>query len=35
MELYFKEQLNKAEAQLYSKCLEKVKLRSLIRHVKV
>ncbi len=35
MELYFKEQLTKAEAQLFSKCLEKVRLRSLIKHVKV
>jgi hypothetical protein len=35
MELYFKEQITKSEAQEYSKFLEKVKLRSLIKNVSV
>lgn len=35
MELYFKNDLTKAEALAYSKHLEKVKLRSLIKNVSV
>ena len=33
MELFFKEDLTKTEAQLYGKNFEKIKLRSLIKHV--